>query len=95
MSPKHAMCKCRGFSLAVPLLVAFAFAFWQSPASGSDPDATNALIATCVDAERVFGRSGRDCIGRVTGPCKARADNAHRDDQTGKITQRNSAHTQH
>ena len=81
MSRKQAMCKCRGFTLAVPLFAAFVFALWQNPAAGSDPDTTNAIIATCVDGARASGRSGRECIGRVTEPCKARADNAHRDDK--------------
>ncbi len=81
MNLKRVTCRCRGFALAVPFLAALAFALWQKPLAASDPDATNAIIATCVDAERAAGRSGRDCIGRVAGPCKALPDNAHREDQ--------------
>lgn len=81
MSPKRMIFNCRGFTLAVPLLAALALAMLQQPATGSDPDATNMLLAQCVDAERASGRSGRGCIGRVTEPCKAKKENAHRDDQ--------------
>lgn len=78
---KRIPCNCRGFSLAVPLLAAFAYAYWLQPAISGDPNVTNAIINTCVDAERTAGRSGRACIGRVTGPCKSRPENAHREDK--------------
>jgi uncharacterized protein YecT (DUF1311 family) len=78
---KPALCNCRGFSLAVPLLAAFAYVYWLQPAISSDPNVTNAIIHSCVDAERTAGRSGRVCIGRVTGPCKAKPQNAHRADK--------------
>lgn len=81
MTLKRLFCNCRGFALAVPLLAAFAFVYWQQPAAGADPAATNALIGTCVDAERAANRSGRACIGRVTNPCKAKTENSHRDDK--------------
>lgn len=73
--------RCRGFALAAPFFVALAYVVWLQPASGSDPDVTNAVIHACVDAERAAGRNGRACIGRVTGPCKARPENTHRDDK--------------
>ena len=41
----------------------------------------SAIIYQCVDRERAAGRSGRVCIGKVTEPCKARAENPHRDDK--------------
>ena len=75
-------CNCRGFALAVPFLAAMAYAYWMQPATSGDPNATNAIIHTCVDAERAAGRSGRACIGRVNGPCKARPENTHRNDKT-------------
>ena len=75
-------CNCRGFTLAVPFLAAMAYAYWVQPAVGGSPDETNAILGTCVDSERTAGRSGRACIGRVNGPCKARPENAHPDDQT-------------
>jgi uncharacterized protein YecT (DUF1311 family) len=78
---KRVLCNCRGFSLAVPLLATFAYVYWQQPAMSGDPNVTNAILHTCVDAERTAGRSGRVCIGRVTGPCKAKPDNAHREDK--------------
>lgn len=78
---KNAICNCRGFSLAVPLLATFAYVYWQQPAIGSNPDVTNAIIHNCVDAERSAGRSGRVCIGRVAVPCKAKPANAHREDK--------------
>lgn len=78
---KRALCNCRGFSLAVPLIATFAFAYWLQPAISGDPNVTNAIIHSCVDAERTAGRSGRSCIGRVTGPCKAKPDNDHREDK--------------
>lgn len=81
MGLRRVMCRCRGFSLAVPFLAALAFALWQKPLAAGDPDATNAVIATCVDGERAADRSGRDCIGRVAGPCKAMPENTHRADQ--------------
>ena len=74
-------CNCRGFALAVPFLGAMAYAYWVQPAISGNPDVTNAIIHTCVDAERMAGRSGRDCIGRVTNPCKAKPENAHNDDK--------------
>ena len=76
-----ALKNCRGFSLAIPLIAAFAYAFWQQPAVGGDPNVTNAIIGNCVDAERTAERSGRVCIGRVTTPCKSHPDNAHREDK--------------
>ena len=79
--PKSAFCKCRGFSLAVPVLATLAYAYWMQPANGADPDVTNAIIYKCVDAERAAGRSGRVCIGKVTEPCKAKAENTHREDK--------------
>lgn len=78
---KRALCNCRGFSLAVPLLATFAYVYWLQPAISSDPNVTNAIIHTCVDAERAAGRNGRACIGRVTGPCKAKPENAYREDK--------------
>jgi uncharacterized protein YecT (DUF1311 family) len=78
---KRALCNCRGFSLAVPLLATFAYVYWQQPAISGDPNVTNAIIHGCVDGELNAGRNGRACIGRVTGPCKAKSDNAHRDDK--------------
>ena len=78
---KFSVCNCRGFALAVPVIAALAYAYWLQPASGVNPEATNAILHECVDAERAAGRSGRTCIGRVTGPCKARPENAHRDDK--------------
>jgi uncharacterized protein YecT (DUF1311 family) len=78
---KLTRCNCRGFSLAVPLLATFAYVYWQQPAISADPDTTNAIIHNCVDAERTAGRSGRSCIGQVTVPCKAKPENAHRDDK--------------
>ena len=50
-------------------------------ASRAGPAETNARLAACVDAERAAGRSGRACIGRVTGPCRRDPGNAHREDQ--------------
>ncbi len=78
---KRTLCKCRGFSIAVPLIAAFAYAYWLEPAISGDPNATNAIIHSCVDSERSAARSGRACIGRVTAPCKAKPGNAHRDDK--------------
>lgn len=78
---RRALCNCRGFALAVPVLSTLAYAYWLQPAIGGNPDATNAIIHTCVDAERTAGRSGRACINRVTSPCKAKPENAHRDDK--------------
>ncbi len=78
---KPVLCKCRGFSIAVPLIAAFAYAYWIDPAISNDPNITNALIHGCVDSERAAARSGRACIGRVTAPCKAQPDNAHREDK--------------
>lgn len=74
-------CNCRGFALAIPVLGAFALAYWFQPVHSADPDATNAMIGTCVDRERAAGRSGRACIGRISGPCKASPENIHRDDK--------------
>ena len=79
--PKSVFCKCRGFSLAVPVLATLAYAYWLQPAIGGDPDATNALLGKCVDRERAAGRSGRACIGKVTEPCKAMAENDNREDR--------------
>ena len=78
---KISFCKCRGFALAVPFIAALAYATWLQPARSVSPEATNAVLHQCVDAERATGRSGRSCIGKVTGPCKARSENAHRDDK--------------
>lgn len=78
---KCAIYKCRGFAPAVLCIVALAFAIWPQPARGVSPQATNAILHQCVDAERAAGHSGRACIGKVTGPCKARPENAHREDQ--------------
>lgn len=78
---KATICNCRGFALAVPLIAALAYGYWLQPARGGSPEETNAILHECVDAERAAGRSGRDCIGKVTGPCKARPENAHREDR--------------
>ncbi|MDA7946288.1 MAG: lysozyme inhibitor LprI family protein [Hyphomicrobiaceae bacterium] len=78
---KRAICGCLRFSRAVSLVMVVLFVAWQNPAAGADPDTTNAIISTCVDGERASGRDGRACIGRVTGPCKAKSDNAYREDQ--------------
>ncbi len=75
------VCNCRGFAMAVPVIAALVYMVWQQPAISGNPDVTNAIIHTCVDAERAAARSGRACIGRVTAPCKARPENAHRDDK--------------
>jgi len=72
---------CRGFALAVPVLATLAYAYWLQPANSINPDVTNAILEKCVDTERAAGRSGRVCIGKVTEPCKAKAENAHRDDK--------------
>ncbi len=79
--PKSVLCTCRGFSLAVPVLAMLAYVYWQQPASSADPNVTNAILQKCVNTERAAGRSGRVCIGKVTEPCKARAENPHRDDK--------------
>lgn len=78
---KLAFITSRGFSLAVPMLAMLAYAYWLQPANSVDPDVTNAILQECVDAERIAGRSGRMCIGKVTQPCKAKAENAHREDR--------------
>jgi len=78
---KGALCSCRGFALAVPFLAAMAYGYWLQPVRSVSPEITNAILHECVDAERAAGRSGRICIGKVTRPCKAKPENAHRDDQ--------------
>ena len=78
---KFAIFRCRGFSLAVPVLATLAYAYWLQPANSVDPNVTNTILQKCVDTERAAGRSGRVCIGKVTEPCKARAENPHRDDK--------------
>lgn len=78
---KSKICRCRGFSLVVPLLAFLAYVHWQQPANAGDPDVTNAIIHKCIDAERTAGRTGRVCIGKVTEPCKAKPENVHREDK--------------
>ncbi len=72
---------CRGFALALPMVLAFTYAFLTQDANSANPDKTNAMIHQCVDAEFGSGHDGRACIGRVTGPCKSDPANAHNDDQ--------------
>ena len=79
---KLSSCNCRGFAMALPFFAAMAYGYWTQPAQSSDPDVTNAMIESCVNTERTAGRSGRACIGRVNGPCKAKPENAHSDDKT-------------
>ncbi len=80
--PNFLKFSCRGFSLLVPLVAAFAYAWWVGDAAGTgSPEETNARISVCVDSERAAERSGRACIGAVTDRCKADPDNAHIDDQ--------------
>ncbi len=72
----------RLFLLVAALAAALTGLTWlSSRALAGDPDRTNAVLRDCVDAERVAGRSGRACIGRVTEPCKREPGNAHRQDQ--------------
>ncbi len=75
------LCNCRGFAMAIPFLGAMAYSYWVLPANSGNPDTTNALIHNCVEAERDAGRSGRKCIGKVTNACKAKTENAHKDDK--------------
>ncbi len=78
---------CRGFAMALPMAVLFGYYAWlvsagpDAPRADAAPrtdaakaDRSNAVIATCVDAERAAGRSGAACIGRFYGPCQARPD---------------------
>jgi len=79
--PRFFTFACRGFAFLMAVAAVFGYLAWSGVADSVTPDETNALIGACLDSERAAGRTGRSCIGRVTNPCKARAENAHVDDQ--------------
>ena len=79
--PKYLKCSCRGFSLFLPLVVTFAYAYLIGGTGTAGTVTSVAVIRDCVAAERKGGRDGAACVGRFFKSCQAKPENNNAHDQ--------------
>ncbi|GBF26365.1 hypothetical protein MnTg02_01403 [bacterium MnTg02] len=79
--PKYLTFSCRGFSLFLPLLITFAYAYLIGGTGTAGTVTSVAVIRDCVAAERKGGRDGTACVGRFFKSCQEKPENNNPHDQ--------------